>query len=46
MRAMLYFLCKHPESYQKLLREVREADAAGELSNPTTYMEANKLPYL
>ena len=46
MRTMLYYLCRNPESYKKLLGEIREADAAGGLSKPATYVEANNLPYL
>lgn len=46
LRAMVYFLCKHPRCMQNLVAEIDSADAAGNLSTPIQYKEAEKLAYL
>jgi cytochrome P450 len=42
LRAVIYFLLKHPVALQKLMRELQEAD----LSFPVTWKESQTLPYL
>lgn len=39
-------LCMHPDTLAALRRELDEATAAGTLSDPATFQEAQKLPYL
>ncbi|KAL3442486.1 cytochrome P450 [Aspergillus insuetus] len=46
LRAIVYFLVKTPSAYQKLRREIDEADAAGKLSEYVTYAECLELAYL
>ncbi|GIJ90957.1 hypothetical protein Asppvi_009922 [Aspergillus pseudoviridinutans] len=46
MSAIIYFLMKHPSCLQKLRDEIETADRQGNLSNPVTFQEAQKLPYL
>ncbi|KAK5092857.1 hypothetical protein LTR70_006037 [Exophiala xenobiotica] len=46
LRAIVYFLCRHPQCMQKLLHEIDNADRAGKLSNPISYKEACEMPYL
>ena len=46
MRAILYHLCKKPEAYKELIREIRQADTAGKLSPIASYAQAASLPYL
>lgn len=45
LRAVFYYLCRTPEAYGKVLAEIDEADARGELSDPVTFAEAQRLPY-
>ena len=42
LRAVIYFLLKHPDALQKLMRELEQAD----LSFPVTWKESQTLPYL
>jgi cytochrome P450 len=46
LRAVLYFLIKHPASLDKLLSELARAQKAGRLSEIVTWEEARALPYL
>jgi cytochrome P450 len=47
MRAVVYFLCRHPEKKEKLVAEIDNKYAAGKLSEPITYRESvEELPYL
>lgn len=46
LRAMVYFLCKHPHCMQRLVAEIDAADAARSLSTPIQYKEAERLTYL
>ena len=43
---MLYYLLKNPASYAKLQSEIDDFDREGKFSNPISYAEANKMPYL
>jgi cytochrome P450 len=46
MTAIIYFLMKHPHCLQKLRDEIETAIREGNLSNPVTFQEGQKLPYL
>jgi len=46
LRSVFYYLCRTPSAHQKLLDEIDKADAAGKLSRPVTFAEAQNLPYL
>lgn len=46
MRSVLYHLIKSPRDYERLLAELDDAAARGELSSPVQYAEAAKLPFL
>jgi hypothetical protein len=46
LRAILYFLCRSPETYAKLQREIDEAFETGALSKPVRYANGAKLQYL
>ncbi|KIV93696.1 hypothetical protein, variant [Exophiala mesophila] len=46
LRSVFYHLMKHPAVYAKLLAEIDEATAQGQLSEPVKYAEAIKLPFL
>ncbi|EXJ71806.1 uncharacterized protein A1O5_05616 [Cladophialophora psammophila CBS 110553] len=46
MTAIIYFLMKHPDCLQKLREEVDTAARQGNLSNPVTFQEGQKLSYL
>jgi cytochrome P450 len=46
MSAVIYFLMKHPNCLQKLRDEIETAEKEGNLSNPVSFQEAQKLPYL
>lgn len=46
LRAIVYFLCRHPRCMQKLVQVIDDADRAGRLSKPVSYKEANDMPYL
>jgi cytochrome P450 len=46
MSAIIYFLMKYPHCLQKLRDEIETAERQGNLSNPVSFQEAQKLPYL
>ncbi|KAJ5543407.1 cytochrome P450 [Penicillium sp. DV-2018c] len=46
LRAVIYFLVKNKPVYNKLQKEIDEADHKGELSEYITYRESLNLPYL
>ena len=46
INSILYHLTRNPAAYQKLTAEIDAASATGSLSDPITYTEAIKLPYL
>jgi cytochrome P450 len=47
LRAIVYFLCRHPACMDRLVAEIDEADKMGKLSRPITHKEATTvLPYL
>lgn len=46
MTAVIYFLMKHPDCLQKLRDEIDTAAREGNLSNPVTFAEGQKLRYL
>lgn len=46
LRAIVYYLVQNPVAYQKLQREVDQADQAGKLSEFITYAECLELDYL
>ncbi|GKZ18421.1 hypothetical protein AbraCBS73388_000991 [Aspergillus brasiliensis] len=46
LRAMIYYIVQTPHVYDKLQREIDEADRQGLLSKFITYEECLKLPYL
>lgn len=47
LRAIIYFLLKHPEKMAKLVREIDDADKTGMFSDLITYKESTaNLPYL
>lgn len=46
LRAIIYFLCRHPQCMQKLVQEIDNADRAGKLSKPISFKEATEMPYL
>ncbi|KUI65981.1 Pisatin demethylase [Cytospora mali] len=46
LSSALYYLSKYPETRRKLEKEIEAAITEGRASNPITYAEAVKLPYL
>ncbi|KAK0667055.1 cytochrome P450 [Cercophora samala] len=46
MRAIIYFLIKHPDCLGKLMEELSQADQEGRLSDIVTWKESRNLPYL
>lgn len=46
LRAMFYFLCKHPRCYDRVIEEIDDTDRKRELSNPITFAEASRMKYL
>ena len=47
LRAVVYFLCRHPSTMAKALAEIDNTDKNGALSNPISYKEATTaLPYV
>ncbi|SMY18713.1 unnamed protein product [Zymoseptoria tritici ST99CH_1A5] len=46
LRAILYFLMKHPDKLRKLQREIDDAHTSGKLSDAISDKEARDLPYL
>jgi cytochrome P450 len=43
--AVFYYLCKYPRVLQLLRKEIDDSTAAGKLSDPISYHQANKMPY-
>ena len=46
LSAILYYLCRYPLTMEKLRRELEDNAKAGNISDPITFLEAQKLPYL
>lgn len=46
LSSVLYHLSKYPHTRKALQREIENAVREGRASNPITYAEAIKLPYL
>jgi hypothetical protein len=46
LRAMLYYLCKNPATMRKLQKEIEDMEKKGLISDPVTYQQACKMPYL
>ncbi|KAL1962642.1 hypothetical protein VTN77DRAFT_9356 [Rasamsonia byssochlamydoides] len=46
LASVLYHLSKYPQTRKKLEEEIERAEREGQVSNPITYAEAVKLPYL
>ncbi|KKY30492.1 putative pisatin demethylase [Diaporthe ampelina] len=46
LRAVIYFLLRHPPSLAELMAELAAARAAGRLSDVATWKEARQLPFL
>lgn len=46
IRAILYFLCRHPNVYEKLQKEIDAAFTSGAISSPIKYADGAKLEYL
>lgn len=47
LRAIIYFLCRHPDCMDRLVAEIDHADKQSSLSHPISYKEATTLlPYL
>lgn len=47
LRAIIYFLCRHPACTDRMMTEIVEADQKGSLSKPISYKEASTLlPYM
>ncbi len=46
LRAILYFLCRHPRVYEKLQEEIDAAFASGAITSPIRYADGAKLDYL
>jgi cytochrome P450 len=46
LSAIMYHLCKNPETMVKLRKEMDDASKAGTISDPITFKEAQDLPYL
>ncbi|KAI3399764.1 hypothetical protein diail_5832, partial [Diaporthe ilicicola] len=45
LRALFYYLCRNPEVHEKRLAKIDEAVRNGQLSDPVTFEEAQKLKY-
>ena len=47
LRAIVYFLCRHPQACEKMVAELDAIDSKGQLSDPISYKEASTLlPYM
>lgn len=46
LRAIMYFLCRNPQAYRKLQKEIDDAFNSGAVSSPIKYYEGAKLEYL
>jgi len=47
LRAIIWFLCRHPSAMAKVVEEIDSVDEKGQLSQPIAYKEtSNSLPYM
>ena len=46
LRTIFYTLLKHPQNMRRLIKELKSAREQGRLSNPVTWRETRKLPFL
>mgnify|MGYP003662515469 CR=1 FL=1 len=46
LSSIIYHLLRHPATYKRLQAELDDGIAAGNISSPITFKEANQLPYL
>lgn len=47
LRAIIYFLCRHPSAMKRAVQEIDKADRQGDLSQPISYKETkSSLPYI
>ncbi|KAF7557897.1 hypothetical protein G7Z17_g278 [Cylindrodendrum hubeiense] len=46
MRSCLYYVCTHPDVYKRLQQDIDDYHTQNQLDGPTTYTQAQKLPYL
>lgn len=46
LTAVMFFLASTPEAFHKLRTEVLEAEQRGDIQDPITFEQAQKLPYL
>jgi cytochrome P450 len=46
LSSVIYYLCKNPEAMRKLRGEIDEMTERGEISDPVTFGQAQKMPYL
>jgi cytochrome P450 len=46
LSAVIYYLCKNPEVMRKLRKEIDDLAERGEISDPVTFGQAQKMPYL
>lgn len=46
LSSVIYHLCHYPQSLQMLWNEIHTMEAAGKISNPVTFAEAQQMPYL
>lgn len=46
LSAVIYYLCRSPNSVQKLREEMDDLASQGKLSDPVTFSEAQQMPYL
>jgi cytochrome P450 len=46
LRAMLYYMLKNPSTMRKLQKEIEEMEEKGLISDPITYQQSCKMPYL
>ena len=46
LRAMLYYMLKNPSTMRKLQKEIEEMEEKGLISDPVTYQQSCKMPYL
>ncbi|KAH6664149.1 putative P450 monooxygenase [Halenospora varia] len=46
LSSVIYHLCRHPDALIKLRKEIDDFAADGTISNPVTFQESQKMPYL
>lgn len=46
LRSMFYYICKNPRCYDAIMKEIDDMKTSGQLSDPITFAEANKMKYL